>query len=129
MQDKAIQSTSPMDTDFYDAISHIIENARSRVYQTINTAMVEAYWQIGKRIVEEEQEGEKRAQYGRALIKNLSIRLTDEFGKGFSIANLKNIRQFYIVFSDDPKGYALCSQLNWSHIRSIIRIKKDFPKM
>jgi predicted nuclease of restriction endonuclease-like (RecB) superfamily len=51
------------------------------------------------------------------------MQLTNEFGKGFSIANLKNIRQFYIVFSDDSKGYALCSQLNWSHIRTLIRVK------
>ncbi|MCD6526747.1 MAG: DUF1016 family protein [Desulfuromonas sp.] len=110
-------------TSFYSDIRQILQSARTKAYTAVNTAMVEAYWLIGKRIVEEEQQGEERAKYGKYLIKNLSIQLTAEFGKGFSVANLKNIRQFYLVFSNDPKSYALCSQLNWSHIRSLIRVK------
>ena len=77
---------------------------------------------IGKRIVEEEQLGEKRAGYGQELIKNLSKELQSEFGKGFSVANLKNFRQFYLTFAEDEKGYTLCSLLSWSHIRLIMRI-------
>ncbi len=84
--------------------------------------MVEAYWSVGKRIVDEEQKGEERADYGTNLIKNLSISLNNEFGKGFSIANLKNFRQFYLTFKDDQKGYTLCRQLSWSHIRLIMRL-------
>ena len=94
---------------------------------------------VGKRIVEEEQKGENRAKYGQALIKDLSIELNAEFGKGFSVANLKNFRQFYLTLVEDEKGYTLCSQLSWSHIRLIMRLDapqartyywslaKDFP--
>jgi predicted nuclease of restriction endonuclease-like (RecB) superfamily len=84
--------------------------------------MLDAYLQIGKRIVEEEeQQGEQRALYGQALIKQLSIELGYEFGKGFSVANLKNFRKFYLTFFGDEKGYTLCSQLTWSHVRLIMR--------
>ena len=81
---------------------------------------------VGKRIVEEEQKGENRAKYGQALIKDLSIELNAEFGKGFSVANLKNFRQFYLTLVEDEKGYTLCSQLSWSHIRLIMRL--DAPQ-
>lgn len=115
--DKSIGKTS-----CYNDIRKILQAARNNAYTAINTAMVDAYWLIGKRIVEEEQLGENRAQYGQELIKNLSIELNAEFGKGFSIANLKNFRQFYLTFVNDPKGYTLCSQLSWSHIRLIMRL-------
>ncbi len=108
-------------TSFYD-IRQILQSARNRAYTAVNTAMVDAYWLIGKRIVEEEQQGKDRAGYGQELIKNLSIELRTEFGKGFSIANLKNFRQFYLTFVGDKKSYTLCSQLSWSHIRLIMRI-------
>ena len=110
-------------SDFYQEIRSILEQARNRVYSTVKKTMVEAYWNIGKRIVEEEQKGCKRVQYGQALIKNLSIALQHDFGKGFSVANLKNFRQFHITFSNDEKSYTLCSQLNWSHLRLIIRME------
>jgi predicted nuclease of restriction endonuclease-like (RecB) superfamily len=82
-----------------------------------------AYWQIGKRIVEEEQVGKQRADYGSFLIKSLSQELSVEFGKGFSVANLKNFRQFYLTFPDFEKGYTVCSQLSWSHYRLIMRVE------
>ena len=109
-------------TLFYSDIRQILQSARNKAYAAVNTAMVEAYWSIGKRIVEEEQHGKERADYGQELIKNLSIELNAEFGKGFSVANLKNFRQFYLVFAQDKKGYTLCSQLSWSHNRLIMRI-------
>lgn len=109
-------------TSFYSDIRRILQSARNKAYNAVNTAMVDAYWHIGKRIVEEEQQGENRAQYGQQLIKNLSIELNAEFGKGFSVANLKNFRQFYLTFARDKKSYTLCSQLSWSHIRLIMRI-------
>ena len=109
-------------TSFYSDIRRILQSARNRAYTAVNTAMVDAYWHIGKRIVEEEQQGENRAKYGQELIKNLSIELNSEFGKGFSVANLKNFRQFYLTFTRDKKSYTLCSQLSWSHIRLIMRI-------
>ena len=115
-------ATKPLDNSLYKDIRAILQTARSNAYRAVNTAMVDAYWLIGKRIVEEEQQGENRAQYGHELIKNLSIALNAEFGSGFSLANLKNFRQFYLTFIVDEKGYTLCSQLSWSHIRLIMRI-------
>ncbi|VAW31044.1 FIG074102: hypothetical protein [hydrothermal vent metagenome] len=103
-------------------IREILQSTRNKAYTAVNTAMVDAYWRIGKRIVEEEQLGKNRAKYGQELIKNLSVELNSEFGKGFSVANLKNFRQFYLTFVQDEKGYTLCSQLSWSHIRLIMRL-------
>jgi predicted nuclease of restriction endonuclease-like (RecB) superfamily len=112
-------------TDFYSEIKDILANARKKAYSAVNFAMVEAYWLIGKRIVEEEQNGNERADYGEYLLKNLSIELKNELGKGFSLANLKNFRQFYIVFPDFQKSYALSSQLSWTHYRLIMRIENE----
>ena len=75
-----------MDRSFYSGIKKILTNARNKVYQTANFAMVEAYWQIGKSIVEE-QNGEERAEYGTGLLKELSKQMTQDFGRGFTVAN------------------------------------------
>jgi len=88
----------------YDRIAQILEQARSQVARTVNTAMVQAYWLIGREIVEVEQDGEQRAGYGEELIQRLSLRLQGVFGKGFSVATLRRIRQFYQAF---PLGSAL----------------------
>ena len=108
---------------FYSDIRQILQNARNRAYSEINRAMVEAYWMIGKRIVEEEQGGKTKAEYGKKLLENLSRNLTDEFGKGFSYANLRNFRQFYLTYSDEDIRYTLCSKLSWSHNRLIMRLE------
>jgi len=76
----------------------------------VNTALVATYWLIGKRIVEFEQKGKERAEYGERLLKKLSADLTKRFGKGFSFPQLKNIRQFYVIYRE--KSYTLSSQLN-----------------
>jgi predicted nuclease of restriction endonuclease-like (RecB) superfamily len=109
---------------FFDEIRAILARARSGAYRAVNHIMVEAYWHIGQRIVEEEQGGKTRASYGSELMQELSRRLSDEFGKGFSIANLKNFRQFYLTFPEGEKGYALRSELSWSHYRLIMRVEK-----
>ena len=106
---------------FVADVKSILEQARLGAYHTINTLMVKAYWLVGKRIVEEEQQGKERADYGTYVIKTLSKELGAEFGKGFSIANLKNFRQFYLTYADNEKSYTLCSQLTWSHNRLIMR--------
>lgn len=106
----------------YDNIRHIIEEARSTAYRAVNFAMVKAYWEIGRIIVEEEQKGEKRAEYGKFLIKELSERLTKEFGKGFIERNLWYIRDFYLKF---PKMNALRSELTWTHYRLLLRVDKE----
>ena len=84
--------------------------------------MVQAYWLIGKRIVLEEQNGKERAGYGEALLKTLSRKLTSDFGNGFSYANLRNMRQFYLTYADNQICYTLCSKLSWSHNRLIMRV-------
>ena len=106
---------------FYNEVKTLLHNARNSVYQTINTTMTQTYWQIGKKIVEVEQGGESRAEYGKKLIKNLSDELTKEFGKGFSEDNLKNMRRFYLAFS---KSETVSSQfkLSWSHYVFLTRI-------
>ena len=103
----------------------ILEQARQKAYQAVNSAMVEAYWLIGKRIVEEEQEGKEKAEYGEAVLKKLSIALTTEFGKGFSYANLRNFRQFYLTYPNKEICYTVCSKLTWSHNRLIMRVEED----
>ena len=83
--------------------------------------MVEAYWNVGKLIVEA-QDGNERAEYGEHLLKDLSEQLTKEFGKGFTVTNLKYMRQFYLAFSI---GHTLCDQLSWSHYRLLSRIDDE----
>ena len=98
----------------------MLEIARSQAYHTVNSIMVETYWKIGQRIVEEEQGGASRAEYGTKLIENLSRYLTDTFGKGFSEANLQNMRNFYLVYPEFPRQ--CLGNLSWSNIARIIRI-------
>ena len=108
-----------MEQQFYEQIKRILSEARNKVYQTANFAMVEAYWNIGKSIVEQ-QGGEEKAQYGVRLIAELSKQMSTDFGKGFTVANLKNMRQFYLTF---PKSYALRSELSWTHYRLLMRVE------
>jgi DUF1016 N-terminal domain len=88
----------------YERIASILDEARSRVARTVNTAMVHAYWLIGREIVEVEQQGAERAGYGEGLMKGVAARLSAKFGKGFSLASLKRMKQFYLAF---PHGSAL----------------------
>ena len=108
-----------MNQKFYDEIKNILSTARNKVYQTANFAMVEAYWNIGKSIIEE-QGGNEKAEYGTGLLKELSKQMTQDFGKGFTVSNLKNMRQFYLTF---PNGYALRSELSWTHNRLLMRVE------
>lgn len=108
---------------YIEEIKSVLEQARQKAYKAINTAMVEAYWLIGKRIVEEEQNGKEKAEYGEAVLKKLSVALTSEFGKGFSYANLRNFRQFYLTYLDNEICYALRSKLTWTHHRLIMRVE------
>jgi predicted nuclease of restriction endonuclease-like (RecB) superfamily len=107
---------------FVSDILTILTDARQKAYSAVNFAMVDAYWHIGKRIVEEEQHGKGRADYGTYLIKELAKRLSSEFGKGFSVANLWNFRQFYQIFPSEEMLYTLCRELSWSHLRLIMRV-------
>ena len=111
--------------NYINEIKKILKNARQKAYTAVNSAMVEAYWEIGRRIVEEEQSGRERAEYGKEIIKNLSKELTEEFGKGFGERNIRNIRQFYVLFSDYEKWKSLISKLTWTHIQKVLRISDE----
>ncbi|WP_415878302.1 PDDEXK nuclease domain-containing protein [Methylomonas sp. TEB] len=101
-------------------IRQIIEQARQRVYQTINSEIVQAYWHIGRLIIEDEQQGQQRAAYGKQQLQQLSDQLTREFGKGFDASNLRNMRSFYLCF---PNRDALRHKLSWTHYRLLIRVE------
>lgn len=109
--------------ELYQQIHGILQAARQQSYRAVNAAMIEAYWQIGRRIVEHEQGGEARAAYGQGVLAALAARLTEDFGKGFTSANLRNFRQFYLTFSDEQIRYALRSNLTWTHLRQLMRIE------
>ncbi|MCT7493242.1 PDDEXK nuclease domain-containing protein [Aliarcobacter cryaerophilus] len=108
--------------NFYQEIKELLYSAKNRVYQTINTTMTETYFQIGKRIVEEEQGGEIRAEYGKSLLKLLSVQLINEFGKGFSVDNLENMRRFYLAFQKS-ETVSRKFELSWSHYIFLTRIE------
>jgi predicted nuclease of restriction endonuclease-like (RecB) superfamily len=107
---------------FYADIKDILAQARNKAQSAVNSAMVEAYWLIGQRIVQEELQGQNKAQYGTRIMEELSKALAADFGKGFSYANLYNFRQFYRIFPDQKMLYTLCRELSWSHLRLIIRV-------
>ena len=100
----------------------LLENARKKVVTTVNQTMVLTYFEIGRMIVEEEQKGENRAEYGKKILKILSKKLTEKYKKGFSLTNLKQIRSFYLVYSE--KGQTVSDQfkLSWSHYVKLSRI-------
>ena len=108
--------------NFYKEIKELLHSAKNRVYQTINITMTQTYFEIGKRIVEEEQGGESRAEYGKSLLKLLSVQLINEFGKGFSVDNLENMRRFYLAFQKS-ETVSRKFELSWSHYIFLTRIE------
>lgn len=110
---------------FYRQIASILDAARERAYAAVNFAMVEAYWEIGRSIVEE-QGGKERAEYGEALLQGLAERLTADFGKGFDARELRKMRQFYLSF---PIRDALRPELSWTHYRRLSRIPDSEARM
>lgn len=117
--------------DIYQDIRQIIERGRRQANRQVNLAMVQAYWLVGKRIVEEEQQGEVRATYGKALLKNLSFDLQKDFGKGFSVDNLEKMRGFYLQYPLIAKKSETVSrifevpdfQLSWSHYLFLLGVR------
>jgi hypothetical protein len=119
---KTTNSLSTSFDGFYERIKEILEDARNRVYRTANIEMLQAYWNIGREIVVEEQKGKHRAGYGNSLIKNLSVKLTRTYGRGFTESNLKYMRLFYQTFN---KCHALRDELSWTHYRLLLKVKKE----
>ena len=107
------------DEQVYVSVRETLESARGKVERAVNSAMVEAYWEIGRQIVEATGE---RAEYGKHLVQYLAERLTAEYGKGFTERNPYQMQQFYLAF---PKVHTLCAQLSWSHYRRLMRIPND----
>ncbi|MEA4974449.1 MAG: DUF1016 N-terminal domain-containing protein [Paludibacter sp.] len=107
--------------DFYTKISDLLISAKKAVVQSVNKTIVITYCEIGRLIVEEEQQGKSQAEYGQNLISELSLKLTAEFGKGFSMTNLKQMRTFYLTYS---KGQTVSDdfRLSWSHYLFLMRI-------
>ncbi|WP_212005199.1 YhcG family protein [Chitinophaga sp. HK235] len=105
---------------FLSDIRNMLSTARQKAYAAINSTMVEAYWLIGKRVVEEEQNGKEKADYGTFLIKELAKHLTEEFGKGFDERELRRMRQFFLTF---PIRDALRPELSWTHYRILLRVE------
>ena len=106
----------------YEKVVSILNEARNKVYRTANFEMVKAYWNVGREIVEVEQNGSEKAEYGKYIVKTLSEKLTNEYGSGYDRSNLFNMRKFYLVF---PKVDALRQQLSWTHYRHLMRVEKD----
>ena len=106
----------------YRQVREILDGARNRVARSINVEMTRAYWQIGQAIVEREQHGKERADYGARLLESLSQQLTTDGLKGFNLTNLKYMRQFFLLF---PKSHALSDQLSWTHYRLLLKVEKE----
>ena len=110
------------DSHLLQSIKDIILESRKRVFRITNTALLQTYWQIGKLIIEDEQQGKSKATYGEATLKTLASQLTFEFGKGFDYTNLTNMRKFYQAF---PIVDTLRQELSWSHYRLLSRINSE----
>lgn len=116
-----VQPTTPIDDTLYSDVCTIIEHGRQQAYAAINQSMIETYWHIGRRIVEEEQNGEHRAEYGERIIENLSKQLTLRYGKGFSKRYLAYFRKFYLTINDIQILQTCLQNLTWSHIFKALR--------
>ena len=106
----------------YNDVRSIIIESRGKMYTAVNREAVEACWRIGRRIVEEDQAGESRAEYGKGVLKELAEKLSAEFGRGFDDRELRKYRQFYLLF---PKWDTVSPELSWSHYRSLIRVENE----
>ena len=113
----------------YSDVRAIIEEARRSVCVGINTVQIEQNWRIGRRIVEEEQKGEARAEYGKRIVANLSTRLTAEYGEGYSERSLWEYRRFYQVFGDLEILHTRVQNLNWSHLRQLMRVSDEHVRL
>lgn len=126
----------PVNRDFLQGVSEVLAKARKNAKTAVNLSMVYAYFEIGRMLVEEEQHGANRAAYGKQILKELSAYLTKIYGKGFSVTNLKQMRQFYLAYANDQIGQTLSDQfknlptvstgrkfyLSWSHYLKLMRI-------
>ena len=114
------------DSNLVNSVKEVIIQSRQRVYRMVNASLLDTYWNIGKLIIEDEQNGNFKAVYGKSTLKNLSKELTLEFGKGFDDSNLRNMRSFYCAF---PICDALRHELSWTHYRLLSRVDSEQKRM
>ena len=118
-----------MDTEdevrFCKDVHKILDDAKNKTYAAAHNIMTYAYWNVGKRIIEQEQKGDSKARYGSYLVKRLSQELSEEYGIGFSVANIRNCRQLYLTFPKESYGYSLIGKIHWSHLRTIMRLDNE----
>lgn len=116
----------------YEQIEELLSKARNKIVSHVNRTMVYTYFEIGRIIVEYEQDGNKRAVYGKKLLKKISNRLSNEFGRGFSTDNLENMRRFYLTYSKSEtlsrKSEIYNFQLSWSHYLKLVRVNNEVKK-
>jgi predicted nuclease of restriction endonuclease-like (RecB) superfamily len=120
---KPLNTNATLNDELAPLLTHIaavIQQSRQQVQIAVNSVMVQCYWQIGRLIIEHEQQGQARAAYGKHQLQAISEHLTAEFGKGFDASNLRNMRSFYLCF---PKWDAVSHKLSWTHYRKLIRIE------
>jgi predicted nuclease of restriction endonuclease-like (RecB) superfamily len=113
-------------TNLYSKIKDLLINSKNQIRSQVNTTIINTYFEMGKMIVEEEQKGNIKAEYGKSILKNLSVKLTEEFGKGFSLRNLEQIRLFYIVFGNTQ---TLSAKLSWSHYVRLLSFNSNDQKL
>ena len=110
---------------FVNDIKTIIRNGRQAAYSAVSAVMTETYWNIGKRIIEQEQQGKTRAEYGKHLIDMLAEELTKEFGEGFSARYLRQFRKFYTIFPDSEIWKSRFPNLTWTHYLAVLRVQNE----
>ena len=126
----------PEDLHLFESVKYVLDSAFRNIYRVANTNIVAAYWEIGRLIVDDEQKGATRADYGKQILKELSEKLTSEYGRGYSVTNLKYFRQFFLVFPDlfvpnllsDNNiqiRQTLSDQLSWSHYSLLMRVENQ----
>jgi predicted nuclease of restriction endonuclease-like (RecB) superfamily len=120
----AVVVTEPtLPTDLYAQVQAVLQQARQQAKRSVNQVMVQAYWQVGRLIVEHEQGGADRAAYGAKTLQALADKLLSEFGKGFSVGNLRNFRQFFLTIKEPEIHDLPSSELSWTHFRMLMRVQ------
>ena len=120
-----MKNLSAYNSDFISDIKQIIEQVRKQTYASVNIMMLKSYWLVGKRIVEEEQGGESRAQYGKYLLKNLAEELVPIYGNSYSVRRLQDYRQFYLYFKDIEIWHSRMPNLTWTHYRELLMVNDE----
>ena len=117
-----MESSITTSNNLYGQIAELIQSARKQVATQVNTALLVTYWNVGRIIVEDDQKSEFRAEYGKQVLKELSKRLTNDFGKGFSVSNLQYMKRFYLKYQ---KQQTVSVKLSWSHYCELLTISDD----